>query len=126
MKKCDYCGKEISYMEQYCCEDCHRKAIKFYDFQEKYTKLFSVINCICVFAIPIGLLFFSLVNAIGFTMVAFALDFLGITVFLLPFPTDNMISKFKLKKATNICKALGVVLFCIGIVLTVLDFILYI
>ena len=126
MKKCDYCGKEISYMEQYCCEDCQRNTIKFYDYQEKYTKLFSVINSVCVFAIPIGLLMFSLVNVIGITMIAFALDILGITVFLFPFPTENMISKFKLKKATNICKILGVVLFILGIAITITDFIFFI
>jgi hypothetical protein len=125
MKKCDYCGKEISYMEQYCCEDCQRKTIKYYDFQEKYTKLFSVINCICIFAIPIGIFVFPMVNALGFSITAFALVILGAMIFALPFPTEDMIRKFKLKKAVKICKILGIVLFAIGVVLTIIDFILF-
>lgn len=124
MKKCDYCAKEISYMEQYCCEDCQRKTIKFYDFQEKFTKLFSIINCICVFTIPVGLFMFSLVREIGASMIAFALTILGITVYLLPFPTENMISKFKLKKAVKICKIIGAVIFIVGIILVILNFII--
>lgn len=126
VKKCEYCAKEISYMEQYCCEDCKREAIRFYDRQEKYTKLFSVINCVCVFAVPIGLFMFPMINAVGFSMIAFSLVILGLTVFLLPFPTENMISKFKLKKAVNICRILGAALFIAGVILTIVDFVIYI
>ena len=50
MKKCDYCAKEISYFEQYCSEECHGNANKYYETTEKYGKLFSIINMICVFA----------------------------------------------------------------------------
>ena len=55
MKKCEYCAKEISYHEQYCSIDCHAEANKYYEKCEKFGKLFSIINGICVFGIPIGL-----------------------------------------------------------------------
>ena len=47
LKKCDYCAKEISYFEQYCSEECHGNANKYYETTEKYGKLFSIINMIC-------------------------------------------------------------------------------
>ena len=59
MKKCDYCGKEISYNDMYCSEDCQIKTVKFYSIKEKFSMVFSVINCICLFSIPIGFIVFS-------------------------------------------------------------------
>lgn len=56
MKKCEFCGKQISYFDQYCDDECHIKANKFYEKGERFGKLFAVINMICVFGIPIGLL----------------------------------------------------------------------
>lgn len=31
MKKCEFCGKQISYFDQYCDDECHIKANKFYE-----------------------------------------------------------------------------------------------
>ena len=59
MKKCEFCGKQISYFDQYCDDECHIKANKFYEKGERFGKLFAVINMICVFGIPIGLFMLS-------------------------------------------------------------------
>lgn len=125
MKKCDYCGKEISYMEQYCDESCQKNALKYYEMQEKYTKIFSIINSVCVFAIPVGLFIFSFRNDVGFSLMSFALAILGITVMILPFPVENMISSMKIKKAIKITRIIGAVLLLLGIVLIVIDFLIF-
>lgn len=123
MKKCDYCGKEISYMEQYCDENCHRNAIKYYELQEKFSKLFSIINIICIFGIPVGLFMFSFMPKAGFTLLSFSVLIEGLTIILLPFPVENMISSMKIKKAVNVTRIFGAALFIIGIVLVIINFI---
>ena len=125
MKKCEYCAKEITYFEQYCCDECQRKAIKFYDLREKYTKLFSFINCVCIFGIPVGIFLLSFTMTVGFTLMAFSTLILGITVLLLPFPVENMISSMKIKKAVNVTKLIGLIILIIGVVLVALDFIFF-
>lgn len=123
MKKCDYCGKEISYFDQYCSDDCQREANNFYEFREKYTKVFSMLNIIGVFGIPVGIFLFSMVNAVGATIIAFALTLLGIAVTLMPFPTDNMISKNKIQKSVKQTRILGIILLVLGILAFICDFI---
>jgi uncharacterized membrane protein len=126
MKKCDYCAKEITYFEQYCCDECQRKTLNFYDYQAKYSKLFAGINIVCLFAIPIGLFLFSFMSAVGLTMIAFAVEALGLTIIIFPFPVENMISSMKLKKAINVTRIIGAALAAVGILLIILDFIFYI
>ena len=125
MKKCDYCGKEISYFDQYCCDDCHRNANNFYEFREKFTKIFSITNIVGVFCIPVGIFLFAFSNAIGASLVAFSLTLLGIIVTLLPFPAENMITKNKIKKAVKQTRIIGIVLLILGITSIVLDFIFF-
>ena len=123
MKKCDYCGKEISYFEQYCGDDCQRNANNFYEFRDKYTKIFSILNIIGVFGIPVGIFLFSMINSIGATLVASSLTILGITIMLLPFPTDNMISKSKIQKAVKQTRIIGIILLVLGIIAFICDFV---
>lgn len=125
MKRCDYCGKEITYFEQYCCDECQKKTLDFYDYQAKYSKFFGIVNAICVFAIPVGLFMFSLRNSIGFTMISFAVAVLGLMILIFPFPVENMITSMKMKKAINVTRIIGGALLLIGIVLVVLDFIFF-
>ncbi len=116
MKKCDYCGKEIDYFEQYCDVECHSQANKFYELREKYEKLFSVIDMICVFGIPIGLFMFSFLRVPGMILTVASFIVLGIMIIILPFPTENMISKFKLKKALKITRIVGCAVVLFGII----------
>ena len=96
MKKCEFCGKQISYFDQYCDDECHIKANKFYEKGERFGKLFAVINMICVFGIPIGLFMLSFAREVGLTVALASCVILGIMLIILPFPTENMISKFKI------------------------------
>lgn len=114
MKKCDYCAKEISYFDQYCSDDCHIRANKYYEAEEKFGKIFSVINAICVFGIPVGIFLFSFAKLVGALIAAGSCVILGIMLILLPFPTEGMISKFKLKKAMKITRIVGIVVIGLG------------
>lgn len=114
MKKCDYCAKEISYFEQYCDEDCHANANKFYELREKFEHIFSIINGICVFGIPIGIFIFSFSRTLGMIISTVSFFILGIMLILLPFPTDNMISKYKIKKAVTITRYIGLAVIALG------------
>ena len=122
MKKCEYCAKEISYFEQYCDTECHAKANKFYETRERFEKLFSLINGICVFGIPVGLFMFSFLRTAGMITTVLSFLVLGTMLILLPFPTENMISKYKLKKAIKICRYVGAAVIALGILVFVFMF----
>ncbi len=114
MKKCEYCAKEISYFEQYCSTDCHAEANKYYEKTEKFEKIFSFVNAICVFGIPIGLLLFPFLKVPGTIIASISCAILGILLILLPFPTENMISKYKIKKAMKITRIIGIAIIVLG------------
>ncbi len=125
MKKCDYCAKEISYYDQYCDEECEKKALDFYSLREKYTKVFSILNIIGVFGVPVGLFLSAIDAAIGFSLTAFSMMLVGATVIFLPFPVENMISSMKIKKAIFVTRMIGVGFFVIGVVLMIIRIILF-
>ena len=114
MKKCDYCAKEITYFEQYCSDECQRRANKYYETSEKYGKLFSVINVICVFGIPVGLFLFPFSKSVGTVLASVCCVVLGIMLLFLPFPTEGMISKLKLQKAMKITRIIGASVIALG------------
>lgn len=114
MKKCDYCAKEITYFEQYCSDECQRRANKYYETSEKYGKLFSVINVICVFGIPVGLFLFPFSKSVGTVLASVCCVVLGIMLLFLPFPTEGMISKLKLQKSMKITRIIGASVITLG------------
>ena len=114
MKKCDYCAKEITYFEQYCSDECQRRANKYYETSEKYGKLFSVINVICVFGIPVGLFLFPFSKSVGTVLASVCCVVLGIMLLFLPFPTEGMISKLKLQKSMKITRIIGASVIALG------------
>ena len=114
MKKCDYCAKEITYFEQYCSDECQRRANKYYETSEKYGKLFSVINVICVFGIPVGLFLFPFAKSVGTVLASVCCVVLGIMLLFLPFPTEGMISKLKLQKSMKITRIIGASVIALG------------
>ena len=99
MKKCEYCGKEISYHEMYCSDECHTETNKFYDLRDKFQKFYSVINGIFVIAIGVCIFLYSFLRDIGAIGGACSLLILGAMYFFLPFPPDVMIHKYQLKKS---------------------------
>ena len=114
MKKCDYCAKEITYFEQYCSDECQRRANKYYETSEKYGKLFSVINVICVFGIPVGLFLFPFSKSVGTVLASVCCVVLGIMLLFLPCPTEGMISKLKLQKSMKITRIIGASVIALG------------
>ena len=115
MKKCEFCAKEISYHEIYCCDDCQTNANKFYDVRDRISKLIGIINGISVLSIGIGLFIFSMIREVGAYMVAIPTVILGILFLLFPIPADVMIQKFKLKKAIKITRIIAGVVLVLGI-----------
>lgn len=115
MKKCEYCSKEISYFEQYCCDECHNNARKFFNTTEKNRKLFSVFNIIGVVGLAIGLFWCVFQIGIGNIIAGSAAFVLGVLYFFLPFPTPDMIKKSQIKKAVKRVKTLGIIGIVIGL-----------
>ena len=119
MKKCEYCAKEISYHEMYCCDECQDAANRFYDLREKFQKPFAVINGICVIAVGICIFLYSFLRDIGAIGGSSALIILGTMYFFLPFPPDVMIHKYKLKKALFISKIIAGVILALGLIVLI-------
>ena len=115
MKKCDYCAKEISYFDQYCDEECHAKANQYYEKCEKFEKVFSIINMLCVFGIPVGLFLFSFQREIGTAVAVISCAVLGLMILFLPFPTENMISKYKIRNAIKRTRIIGLCIIGLGL-----------
>lgn len=116
LKKCNYCGDQIGYHDMYCNISCNARANEYYERKERFTKLFSVINVICVFGVPIGMFLVPIVHPVGAALVTVSLFLLGIMLTLFPFPTEDMIDRFKLKKAVFITRMIGVGLIACGII----------
>ena len=114
MKKCEYCAKEISYYDQYCSDECQIKANKHYELSDKFAKIFLVINVIGVFGIPVGLFLMSISKYVGAVVASGSCVLLGIMLIFLPFPTESMIKKFKIKKAMTITRIVGIAVVALG------------
>ena len=123
MKKCEYCAKEISYFDQYCNEECHAKANKFYEKRERFTNVFSILCAVSVMAVALGLFIFSFLHDFGTIMVVGSCTVLAVLLYLLPFPTDDMISKHKIQKAVKITRIVSYIVFGIGIAFLIFSFI---
>lgn len=116
MKKCDFCAREISYHEMYCCEECNKKANDFYEMQEKFSKLFAVLNGIFVMAIGICIFAFSFLPVFSVYAIAVSLFALAVLYFFCPFPPDIMIHKYKIKKSIKFCRIISLALLILSMV----------
>lgn len=117
MKKCNYCAKEISYHEQYCCEECKINYQRKIMLTERFARVFMYINTACVFGIPIGLFLMSIVKPLGTAIAVGSCVVLGIMLLLLPFPTEGMIKKYKMKKAVFLTRIVGAAVIALGAVI---------
>ena len=121
MKKCDYCGKQISYSEQYCSGECESNALKYYRLESKHKGIFGAINIICIVSIVFACFAGLIVSPkIGGAAVSACLAVLGITVIALPMATLNLIKKLKIKKAVLITRIFGAFLVALGILVLVI------
>ena len=124
MKQCEYCGKDISYHDQYCSDECQIAANQYYSKTEKFAKPFMVVNTVCVFGIPVGIFLMSVQRMIGASVAATSCVVLGIMLLFFPFATDGMIRKFKIGKATRVTRIIGICTIVLGIAVAGLAFFL--
>lgn len=120
MKKCEYCAKEISYHEMYCCDECQNSANKYYDLRDKFQKPYAVVNGIFVIAIGVCIFLYSFLRDIGAIGGASSLMILGLMYYFLPFAPDVMIQKYKLKQSIKITKIIAVIIFLLGLTALIL------
>ncbi len=78
----------------------------------------------CVFGIPVGLFFAAFNPPVGVTVATLSCFVLGAMLILLPFPTEGMIKKHKLKKAIKISRIFGGAVIGMGILIIGLLFVL--
>ena len=114
MKRCGYCAKEIGYHEMYCCDDCQIGVNEFDEKREKFQTVFSIVNGVCVLGVGICIFMYSFLPQFAAVAGPVLMMILGAMCFLLPFPADVMIERFKLKKAIFITRIIAGVLFAIG------------
>lgn len=115
MKTCNFCAKEISYHEMYCSEDCEKKHIAYFAKRAKLQKLLAAVNILGTCSIAVGIFLYALHNLVGSMMIASGLLSVGLITTLLPTPTENIIKKYKLKKAVKIIRYFGFALLTLGI-----------
>lgn len=114
MKKCEYCAKEISYHEQYCSDECHLNANKYYEKSQKLTNFFYVISMACVIGIPVGLFLFSFLKLLGILIASISAEVLGLMLIFIPIPTEGMIKKRKIKEAVKRTRIFGICMLILG------------
>ncbi len=114
MKKCDYCAKEISYDDMYCCDGCEKLTKQYYERSDRFAKPFSMINVVCLFGVMAGLFLFPMAKPFGAGLAIVCCAALGILLLLLPFPTESMIKKFKIQKAIRITRYVGLGMMFLG------------
>lgn len=125
MKKCDYCAKEISYDDMYCCDECEKLTKQYYERSDRFAKPFSMINVVCLFGVMAGLFLFPMAKPFGAGLSIVCCAALGILLLLLPFPTESMIKKFKIQKAIRITRYVGLGMMFLGALIAGLLVIFY-
>ncbi len=117
MKKCEYCAKEITYFEQYCSDDCHIKANKYYEKSERFAGVLYVVSMICLIGIPVGLFLFSFIRLAGALIASISAGILGLILLVFPAPTEGMIKKYKIKSAVKRTRIFGIFVIILGILI---------
>lgn len=115
MKKCEYCAKEISYHEIYCCKECEEKSQKYYDIRVKLQKLMSILNIAGTLLIAFGIFATPLHDFAGPLIMAGGGLTVGILTLILPTPPVNFTEKYKIKKSVNIVRIFGIILIVFGL-----------
>lgn len=118
MKKCEFCGKEISYFDQYCNEECESNAKRFYSYRLKSSKIFSAVSILLMIGVAVGGFMFlfgvSFANIIMFASAAL----LGAVLIVFPFGTDGMLKKYGIKHSSSLIKKTGIVICSLGVIFT--------
>lgn len=120
MKRCEFCGKEISNFERYCSDDCQREANRYYDYSSKFARLYYSLCMVFTIGMTIGLFLMSFAHWVGGLMAVACCVLLGVLLLILPMPTEGMIKKHQIKKAKFLARIFG---FCVlGLAVLILIF----
>lgn len=120
MKQCNYCGKEISYHEMYCSDECQREANRYYDYVTRFARLYYSLSMVFIIGLTIGLFLMSFAHWVGGLMAVVCCVLLAVLLLVMPMPTEGMIKKHKIKKAKFLARIFG---FCVlGLAVAILIF----
>ena len=109
MKKCGYCGKEVTEELDFCCAGCEARYKDENEKDERRVKYFTG-------GIFLGLLVIAVSAFIKRVfMVGIGVIIMGIDVFLLPFTTPETIAFLGYKRAKTAGRIAGIVLIAVGI-----------
>ncbi len=126
MKQCGYCAKEIDYNHQYCCDECERNALIFFNDEKKSERIVSIVNVLGFLGVMLGGLAAIIFDAsIGSLVCAGCLLLLGVVFIFFPFAPESIIDKFKIKKSIKLIRIFAVVLLVLGLILLLLGFFVF-
>ncbi len=115
MKKCEFCGKEISYFDQYCNNNCESSTKAFYKKRNRRAKLSSTLTVIALAGFGISAFMFLFGIKWASMMISACITLFGILLIIFPYATDYMIKKYTVKKSVVIMKRAGIVILALGI-----------
>lgn len=126
MKQCDYCGKPIDYHHQYCCEECEKNAIHYYNRERRSEKLISFVNIISFFGVIAGCIIAAIYSGkIGCFVCAPLLALLGCVYFICPFAPENITKKYKIIRAQKFIRLFAIIFLAIAVILLALAIFLF-
>ncbi len=125
MKRCDYCGKEVSLNDFYCSTECEKKAVKHYESVNQNSKKFSIINVLSFFGIAGSLIWTMFQANVGLYILSGVLLVVAGLFYKYPFPTGNMTEKYKIEKSINIIKKIAIGIFVLAIIVTIVNTIVF-
>lgn len=109
MKKCKYCGKEISSSFEFCCNKCENDYTKNIEKAEGKIKYF-IIGIIIGFLV----MFYGVLSNSDFIIGA-GIIVMGIVVVVLPFATPETVALLGYQKSKFVGRILGILLIAVGL-----------
>ena len=109
MKKCKYCGRNISNSFEFCCKECENNYTKNIEKAEDKIKYF-IIGIIVGFLI----MFYGILSNSDFT-IGNGIIVMGIVTLVLPFATPEIVSFLGYQRSRIVGRILGILLIMAGI-----------
>lgn len=113
-KKCIYCNKRLDYTKNFCNENCEKGTSKYKKFEEKYKTFFGVLVALSLFLVFVSAVISTFNKSLGFTVAFSSVIFLGITISVFPFATEETFKTFGIKKTQIITRVLGAITAILG------------
>lgn len=109
MKKCKYCGKELSSNFEFCSDECE-KSYRNAAEKDRYKIKYFILGIILGF-----LAMFCGVISNSDLIIGSGIIIMGIVVVLLPFTTSETTGYFGYQKSKFVGRILGILLIAVGI-----------